>query len=312
MSEITVQVAFEQFLADPKRKLITRSKYSYKLRPFLEAHGELVITTVDGAPALAEAINSWFGEMEGTYAEATLAMTRSCLVTFLNFCVDAGWLATNPARQLPRYDDRPKHVITADETHLGQALTICGFMSRSTNIQQRRDAAVFALAAISGARRSNIVYLPFRETVTALAHPDYDEAVGNIYQVSTKGKTPITVVFGEWHADILRRWLEVRPSAAKESNRLFVHIRKSTLGQPLRENGLGHARRNVCQMAGVPTITFQEMRKLRGTKIARQFNLELAAEALGHISGTKVVREHYYNPDKHMAHVAILQTGRSQ
>jgi hypothetical protein len=65
-------------------------------------------------------------------------------------------------------------------------------------------------------------------------------------------------------------------------------------------------------VAGVPVITFQEMRKLRGTKIARQFGLELAAEALGHISGTKVIREHYYDPDRHMAHVAILQTGRSR
>lgn len=307
MNPITVQTAFDQFLADPRRKLITRSKYSYKLRPFLERHGGLVITAVTAA-----SVNAWFGEMEQRYAEATLAMTRGCLVTFFNFCVDQGWAESNPARQLPRYDDRPKRVVTADEEHLGQALTICGFMSRSANIQQRRDAAVFALAAISGARRSNIVYLPHRETVSALAHPDYDETVGNIYQVSTRGKTPITVVFGEWHADILRRWLEVRPSAAKDVNRLFVHVRKSTLGQPLQENGLGHARRNVCQLAGVPVITFQEMRKLRGTKIARQFNLELAAEALGHISGTKVVREHYYNPDRHMAHVAILQTGKSR
>lgn len=311
MNQITVQAAFDQFLADPRRKLITRSKYSYKLRPFLEAHGALVLTAVDDGPTLAGAINGWFAEMERAYAEATLAMVRSCLVTFMNFCVDAGWLATNPARQLPRYDDRPKQVITADEEHLGQALTICGFMSRSANIQQRRDAAVFALAAISGARRSNIVYLPFRETVSALAHPDYDETVGNIYRVSTRGKTPISVVFGEWHADILRRWLEVRPSV-KDANRLFVHVRRSTLGQPLQENGLGHARRNVCQLAGVPTITFQEMRRLRGTKIARQFNLELAAEALGHISGTKVVREHYYNPNRHMAEVAILQTGKSR
>ncbi len=307
MSELTVQAAFEQFLADPKRKLITRSKYSYKLRPFLERCGELSVAAVSET-----AVNKWFTEMEQRYSDATLAMTRSCLVAFLNFCVDQKWLAANPAKQLPHYDARPKRVITADEEYLGQALTICGFMSRSANIQQRRDAAVFALAAISGARRSNIVYLPHRETVSALAHPDYDKTVGNIYRVSARGKTPISVVFGEWHADILRRWLEVRPSAVKDSNRLFVHVRRSSLGQPLQENGLGHARRNVCQLAGVPVITFQEMRRLRGTKIAREFNLELAAEALGHISGTKVIREHYYDPDQHMAHVAILQTGRSR
>ncbi|MCC6603051.1 MAG: site-specific integrase [Anaerolineae bacterium] len=309
MSELTVQAAFEQFLADPKRKLITRSKYSYKLRPFLERCGELSVTAVSETP-----VNKWFTEMEQRYSDATLAMTRSCLVAFLNFCVDQKWLAANPAKQLPHYDARPKRVITADEEHLGQALTICGFLSRSADIRSRRDAAIFALAAISGARRSNIVYLPYRETVTALAHPEYDERVGNIYQVSTRGKTPITAVFGEWHADILRRWLDVRPSppTGVDQNRLFVHVRPSSLGRPLEANGLGHARRNVCKIAGVPIITFQEMRKSRGTAIARQFGLELAAEALGHISGTKVIREHYYDPDRHAAHVAILQTGRSR
>lgn len=306
MSETTVQAAFDQFLADPRRKLITRSKYSYKLRPFLERYGELSVTAVSET-----AVNKWFAEMEQRYSDATLAMTRSCLVAFLNSCVDAGWLATNPARQLPHYDARPKRVVTADENHLGQALTICGFLSKSTDPRDRRDAAIFSLAAISGARRSNIVNLPHRETVTALTHPDYDERVGNIYQVSTKGKTPITVIFGEWHAAVLRRWLEVRPSAG-DSNRLFVHVRPSSLGKPLEANGLGHARRRICKVAGVPGITFQEMRKLRGTKIARQFGLELAAEALGHISGTKVIREHYYDPDRHAAHVAILQTGRSR
>ena len=63
MSETTVQAAFELFLADPGRKLITRSKYSYKLRPFLERHGELAITAVTPG-----AINGWFAEMERSYA----------------------------------------------------------------------------------------------------------------------------------------------------------------------------------------------------------------------------------------------------
>jgi hypothetical protein len=62
MSELTVQAAFEQFLADPKRKLITRSKYSYKLRPFLERCGELAVTAVT-----AGVVNSWFTEMEQRY-----------------------------------------------------------------------------------------------------------------------------------------------------------------------------------------------------------------------------------------------------
>lgn len=303
-NSVSVTSAFERFLAEPNRKLITRSKYKYKLRPFLEDHGETAVSAISAA-----AVNGWFAEMERTYADATLAMVRSCLLTFFNFCVKEGWMAHNPAKQLPHYDDRPQQVITANEEHLSAALTICGFLSKSTDMRNRRDAAIFALAAISGARRSNIVNMPHRETVAALAAPEYDETVGHIYKVSTKGKTPVTAVFGDWHAGIVRAWLDVRPTC--DHNRLFCHVRKSTLGRPLEANGLGHARKHVCQVAGVPVITFQELRKLRGTKIARKYGLELAAEALGHISGISVIKNHYYNPDRHAADVAILETGKS-
>ncbi len=299
-----IQDAFDLFLSDERRKLITRKKYQYKLRPFLDQHGELPLDQLTAAPIL-----QWFTEMESTSAEATLAMIRACLVAFLNHCQTQGWIETNPAKSLPRYDGRPKQVVTADPDRVAQALTVCGFLSKSSRPTHRRDAAIFALAAISGGRRSNIMMLPYRETVTALDYPDTDARVGNIYTVATKGKTPIEIVFGEWHAGILRGWLEVRPDS--EANRLFVHLRPSSLGKPLEANGLGHARKNICKIAGVPAITFQELRKLRGTQIARRFGLELAASALGHISGTRVIREHYYDPDKHAAHVAILETGKS-
>lgn len=306
MNNKTVNAAFDLFLASGGRKLITRSKYTYKLRPFLEEYGQLPIGEIKQVHAI-----KWFEEMEASHlAEATLAMTRSCLVAFMNYCVKSGWLVTNPARALPRYDGRPKRVITANPDHVAQALTLCGILAKTSDPTARRDAAIFALAAISGGRRSNIMLMPYRETVAALNGPDTDEAVGNIYTVSTKGKTPIEIVFGEFHAEVLRGWLEVRPGS--DSNRLFVHLRPSSLGKPLEANGLGHARKHICRLAGVPVITFQEMRKLRGTQIARQFGLELAASALGHISGTKVIREHYFDPDKHAAHVAILQTGRSR
>jgi integrase len=302
--DITINIAFEQFLMEPSRKLITRSKYRYKLRPFLEGHGATAVADVS-----ADVLNGWFAEMERIYADATLAMVRSCVMTFFNFCVNRGWLASNPARQLPHYDARPKRVITANETHLGQALTICGFLAKSSEMRNRRDAAIFCLAAISGARRSNIVNMPYRETVAALERPEFDERVGHIYKVSTKGKTPVTAVFGDWHAGIVRAWLEVRPNC--DHNRLFCHVRPSSLGRPLEANGLGHARKHVCQVAGVPVITFQELRKLRGTLIARRYGLELAAEALGHISGISVIKNHYYDPDRHAADVAILETGKS-
>lgn len=301
---ITMSVALDRFLSDPGRKLVTRKKYSYKLQPFIDLYGNLPIDQLT-----TDHLTGWLAGLESTLADASLAMIRSCLITFLGYCVTCGWLDRNPAKQLPRYSDRPQQVVTANEDHLGQALTICGILSRSDDAYHRRDSAIFALAAISGARRSNIMNLPYRETVKALESPDYDQRVGNIYKIKTRGKTAVSVVFGDWHAAIVRQWLEVRPESSY--NRLFVHLAPRTLGKPLEANGLGHARKKICQIAGVPAITFQEMRRLKGTKIARQYNLELAAEALGHVSGTRVIRDHYYDPDRHAADVVILETGKS-
>jgi integrase len=152
--------------------------------------------------------------------------------------------------------------------------------------------------------------LSYTGIVAALDHPIEDGRIGSIYTVAAPGKTEIEIVFGDWHATLLRRYLEVRP--ATEHDRLFVHFRQQGDNHPLGAKGLGEARRNICKIANVPAITFQEMRKLKGTKIAREYGLELAAEALGHVSGTRVIREYYYDPDRHAARVAILATGRNQ
>jgi hypothetical protein len=67
-------------------------------------------------------------------------------------------------------------------------------------------------------------------------------------------------------------------------------------------------RHRLYKLAGVPVITFQELRKLKGTKIGRAYGLEVAAQALGHRSGTRVIREFYYDPDRRAAQIAILST----
>lgn len=301
---MTVMSALDEFLADPRRKMITRRKYSYKLRPLIELYGQRPIQEITEDHLL-----EWLADLEKELADASLAMVRSCLITFFNHCLNCGWIDVSPARRLPRYSDRPQQVVTANEEHLGQALTICGILSRSEDPYHRRDAAIFALAAISGARRSNIMLLPLRETVKALETPTYDPRVGNIYRIRVKGKKPLSVVFGDWHAGIIRQWIAMRPES--DYNRLFVHLRAGSQGLPLEENGLGKARKRICEIAGVPSISFQELRRLKGTKIARQYGLELASEALGHVSGTRVIREHYYDPDRHMADIAILETGKS-
>jgi integrase len=301
----TVREAFEAFLPDPRRKLSTRRKYSYKLAPFLKEFGCRPITVVD-----EHTLTTWFQRLEERYAVATVSMHRTCHLAFYNYCISRGWLATNPAVSLPRYNDRPPWIKVAPEADVEKALIVCEEFSLSASDYERRDGLIFALAAISGARRSNVLQMPYRETKTALLYPIQDDDVGCIYTVVTPGKTVCELVFSDWHATLIRRYLTVRPDV-KHNNRLFVHLhplRGGSYGDPLGENGIAKARQRVCAAAGVPVISFQGLRKLKGTQLARKYGLELAATALGHTSGTRVVREFYYDPDKHAARAAILET----
>ena len=106
--------------------------------------------------------------------------------------------------------------------------------------------------------------------------------------------------------------MAVRPEAPH--NFLWIHLsaERGTLGERLGEHGLQNARRRLCEAAGVSLFTYHDLRKLKGTQLARRYGLEIAATALGHRSGTSVVREHYYDPDIHAARIAILERSLSR
>lgn len=301
----TVRDAFLSFLPSPKRRLATRNKYRAKLDRFLEEYGEASINHVD-----QQLVADWFEDLEQVYSEGTMSIFKSCFVAFFNYCVQQQWLDVNPGAGLPYYDDKPKVIRTANESHLEQVLQCCEALAQSDNPKDRRDGLIFALAAVSGARPSNLTMLPHREMVATLGYPVYDPEVGNIFAVTTAGKEPLEIVFSDWHARLVEHYLEVRPNNTSH-NRHFVDLRakQGTYGAPLGYGGIGKARKRICELAGVPVITYTDMRKLKGTKVARKYGLELAAQALGHRSGTRVIREFYYNPDRHATRLAILRTG---
>lgn len=301
----TVKAAFGRFINAPSRTRrqarspYTVRKYHEKLRPFIEKYGDRPVKSIT-----QKQVQKWFGKLSEKYSEGTLSIYRNCLKAFLEFCKEEGWAKTNPAARIRPYSSIPAEFVTADENNLEIALTICGFMSLSAAPGLRRDAAIFALAAISGARRSNLKAMPFEETVAALARPRDGGELGPYYVVRTGGKQPMDIVFGEWHATIVRRYLVVRPEASH--NLLFVHFRLSSYGEPLQEQGLNVARATICRLADVPPISYQAMRKLKGSQVEERYGLEIAAQVLGHRSGTKVVQDHYCRPNKKSVHLAVL------
>jgi integrase len=68
------------------------------------------------------------------------------------------------------------------------------------------------------------------------------------------------------------------------------------------------ARGRVCEAAGVPLVTYQELRRAKATKVAQTYGLHVAAQVLGHSSGVQVVRDYYYNPDVEASYRAVVDT----
>lgn len=290
-----------------RRSPYTIKKYQTKLAPFLSKFGHLEPWSLD-----AEEVEAWFIARQRRYSEATMHMTRACLLAFLNWIsAETGLDCALALAYTPKYDPRPERVRPANPHHVQQALELTELLTHSNRPQDRRDACAFVLAASNGQRLSGLMNMRYSTIVDAITTPLFEPNAGTYYVLRTvaKGKR-VPVIFGEYPAQVVRNYIEVRPKT--KHDRLFVELRPNhkNFGKPLGENGLRGAYRRISQAIGVPNITYQDMRKLKGTQIARQYGLELAAAALGHSisSGTSVVREHYYDPDEAAAVQATLLT----
>lgn len=297
----TLHSAFDSFMNAKHRARLTRVKYHSRLAVLLERHGHRPVGDVSPADLF-----SIFDELEERLADASLAAHRSCMVALFNYCVVMGWRGDNPARSLRRYDDRPPVVDLPPVADVAAVLDVCRRWSRGECAQERRDACIVYLAAVSGKRRGEVQALRYSAVCRALDNP----AGEGVYVVATTGKTGRTrLVFNDEGAGMLRRWLDVRP--AVKNDRLWVTVRRGPqYGRGVGERVMQSARQRVCEAAGVTAITFQQLRRLKATDVARRYGLLVAAEVLGHSSGVSVVRDYYYNPDVELSYRAILETAR--
>ncbi|MBX3058290.1 MAG: hypothetical protein KF770_17645 [Anaerolineae bacterium] len=290
--DTSLRAAFDCFLAEPGRSHSTKEKYRNKFKAFLERYGDWPLSKFSG-----EVIEGWFRFLEERkgYSEGHLAFHRSCHTTFWR------WAGLDVMR-LPRYSEAPGVIVTATDAEIGTLLAACDLMWDT--LQRQRDAAIVALGT-AGLRRSNIERARTSEVVHSLAHPvEHDGR--HYYILHTKGKQPMDAVLDDQRAAILRRYVRNRPTTRHD--RLFVNLNEHHRGylEPLSTEGYIKARRRVCQAAGLDLITFQQMRRWLGTKIAKTNNIQIAANALGHKSGVSVILNHYYNPEKELTQTAVL------
>ena len=290
--EETVSSAFNRFLQQPGRSHSTKQKFRYKFKLFLEEHGRSPISTIT-----AETIEAWFAFLEERkgYSEGHLAFHRSCHTTFWS------WLGLDIVH-VRRYSEIPAVIITASDQEIKKLLDTCNLMWAT--IHQQRDAAIIALGT-AGLRRSNIRLTRTSNTTHALANPITANG-RSYYLLHTHGKENMTAVLDTQRATIIQRYLSNRPPTRHD--RLFLNLNPddSRYLEPLSNEGLIRARRHVCQAAGLRLISFQQMRRWLGTKIARTNSIHVAAQALGHKSGITVILNHYYNPDADQTRTAVL------
>jgi len=293
--ETAVSAAFEMFLQEPGRSIATKKKFRYKFKGFLKQYGKRPLAEIDTV-----LLDEWFDYMETRlgHSQGHLAFHRNCHKAFWKYC--ATFTGVNPAANLKRYEEAPERVIVADRDDVELCLRACESMW--STIAEQRDAAIFALGA-AGLRRSNVHSVSYKAMKRALAKPDED-----MYLFSTSGKRPMEVILNGRLAKIIKRYVDNRPTAPHD--RLFVNLNTDHPDylKPLSAEGLTRARRRVCKRADVPLISFQKMRRLMGSTVARKYGLEIAASVLGHTSGTEVVRKHYYDPDRDAARQAALDT----
>jgi integrase len=269
---------FEEFIERPGLSEFTRQKYYYRLRAFVESNGRLTADEIT-TDMLLDYISSQ------DLADASKAILRACFHAFLVHCK----VEPNPAKSLPRWRETPRRIITPSDDHVKRALDTAVSMCHSGEAAAVRDGCIFALSVVSGNRRGELRCLPMDDLMIALDNPE-----GDIYRVYTQGKTGEAITrFTKFHVPLIHAYLDVRPF----TDCPFVFVNDK--GQHLSLVGFDRARPKVCKRAGVPTITYQALRRRVATIIANNQGVDVAAHALNHSphSGDRVIRAYYYDPD---------------
>lgn len=269
---------FEKFVERPEISEFTRQKYFYRLRAFVTSYSRFNADQVT-TDMLLDYIESQ------ELAEASKAIVRACFHAFFAFC----GCEPNPAKSLPRWRETPRRIITPSDDHVKRALDEAVRMTNLGEAAAVRDGLIFALSVVSGNRRGELRCLPMDDLMIALDNPQ-DE----VYRIYTQGKTGEAVTrFTEFHVPLIGAYLDVRPVTGCPY--LFVNDK----GDHLSLVGFDRARPKVCKRAGVPTITYQQLRRRVATIIANNQGVDVAAHALNHSphSGDRVIRAYYYDPD---------------
>lgn len=302
----TLEKIYHEYLYNGERELAayTLIKYHYDFYPFIQKYSGLKAHKVT-----PEIVLEWFRELEGRgIAEATLAKHRGVFRAFFNYCVKKGYCKKSPAEVLPTYSDKPAVVHLPPKADVETCIKTAWEMSEGDDVYSRRAAAVFMLCYTFGNRRGELRNANLSAFWKALERPvEYEEET--FYIMPTTGKTGAAkIVFSHAQKGFILRYLQLAPEPKDDALWMNLDPNHIAYGTRLSDMGMGRTRRLVLKMAGVGRLTYQDLRRWRGSMVARSAGVDQAALVLGHKSGTAVFRDFYYDPDAVRAYMEALRT----
>lgn len=146
---LTVNEAFEEFityLESTGRRPRTIEAYQSRLREFSEVYGFLDVTRVSAVDLANHTAQR--EDAHRVRRPATVGMTVQALKTFFQFCVNRGYIASSPARQLRRYERSKAEAHQVNETELVTDLANFSLAkSQSLDFATLADEFIQSLAA---------------------------------------------------------------------------------------------------------------------------------------------------------------------
>jgi hypothetical protein len=142
LKTMSLSKLFEEFIERPGLSEFTRQKYFYRLRAFVAANGRLTANHIT-----TDMLLDYIGSQD--LADASKAIVRACFHAFLAFCE----VEPNPAKDLPRWRETPRRIITPNDDDARSALDTAVSMCHSGEAAAVRDGCIFALSVCPGLTR---------------------------------------------------------------------------------------------------------------------------------------------------------------
>lgn len=214
--------------------------------------------------------------LDDRYAPATVNKMLAALRGVLRTCRQMGLIDEATFQQVARTEvvavhgqDQSRYIDAADLDRLFEQAWA------DESAAGQRDAAVLTVFMATAMRRSEIVMLD-------VDHWDDKRAVLTI--PSDRPERRRQVPFSHRAAQLLRRWLEIRP---RETQAMFLAVNKGGIIQPTRltDQAIYEILRRLARRAGLEGIRSRDLRRTAVTRmIAKGMSLEQLQNRVGHTS----------------------------